>query len=54
MANIKDLRADAQYLREFYEWNKKRHPEWDGEYVLKIAREKEAKANKLDKEVENG
>ena len=45
MANIKDLRADAQYLREFYEWNKKRHPEWDGEYILKIAEGKEAKAN---------
>lgn len=51
MENSKDLRADAQYLREFYEWNKKRHPEWNGEYVLKIAEEKETKARHLRYEV---
>ena len=54
MESIKDLKADAQYLREFYEGNKKRHPEWDGEYVLKIAEEKEARANEINKEVKNG
>lgn len=36
--------ADAQYLREFYDWNKARHPEWDGTYVLEIAKKREERA----------
>ena len=37
---LKELEEDAQYLEEFYYWNKARHPEWDGEYVLEIVKTK--------------
>ena len=37
---LKELEEDAQYLEEFYHWNKARHPEWDGEYVLEIVKTK--------------
>lgn len=43
--------ADAQYLREFYDWNKARHPEWDGTYVLEIAKKKEERARYIKYEV---
>ena len=38
--HIKTLKEDAQYLEEFYVWNKERHPEWDGTYVLELVEEK--------------
>ena len=37
---LKELEEDAQYLEEFYCWNKARHPEWDGGYVLEIVKTK--------------
>lgn len=43
--------ADAQYLREFYDWNKARHPEWDGTYVLEIAKKREERARHIKYEV---
>lgn len=47
--HIKTLKEDAQYLEEFYVWNKERHPEWDGTYVLELVEEKRSIAETQEK-----
>ena len=47
--HIKTLKEDAQYLKEFYVWNKERHPEWDGTYVLELVEEKRSIAETQEK-----
>lgn len=47
--HIKTLKEDAQYLEEFYVWNKERHPEWDGTYVLELVEEKRSIAEMQEK-----
>lgn len=45
---LKALEEDANYLEEFYHWNKARHPEWDGEYVLEIVKTKREQAKQYE------